>query len=154
VAATSTLSEALPDAARQPSEAAAQPKRDAPAQVAAGFSSADAAGGRARVAVRAPSGTVEATLLSFERLEARRPRTPAEWRSLREDWRGFVARDPLGPLADRALVHMIEAGRAAWRASQDAADEATFRVDAEAYLARDVAQQRDHVRQMLDSGVR
>ncbi len=99
------------------------------------------------------AGTSAATLLSFEsewqRLETRRPRTPAEWRRLREDWRGFVNRDPEGPLADPARLRMIEAGRAAWQASQDADDEATFREDAEAYLARDTAPQKDRVRQLL-----
>jgi hypothetical protein len=91
----------------------------------------------------------------WQRLEARRPRTPAEWRRLREDWRGFVARDPEGPLADPARLRMIEAGRAAWRESREAADEATFREDAEAYLARDAAPQKDRVRSLLiDSGVR
>ena len=44
---------------------------------------------------------------------------------------------------------MIEAGRAAWQASKDADDEATFREDAEAYLARDTAPQKDRVRQLL-----
>jgi hypothetical protein len=152
VAATETLSESL-DAVRQPPGAMAEPKRDATAEAAAGTTSRDAGSARGRVVRQAPSGTAAAKLLSFEsewqRLEARRPRTAAEWRRLREDWRGFVARDPEGPLADPARLRMIEAGRAVWRESQDAADEATFHLDAEAYLARDAAQQKDRVRQML-----
>ena len=145
--AAATLSEALPDAARQ-QPAAAQPQRDAPSEAADGLSSGRAHGRAAK-------------LLSFEseweRLEARRPRTPEEWRRLREDWRGLVARDPEGPYADQARLRVVEAGHSTWRTSQDAADEAIFREDAAAYLKREAAPEkgRERVRHLLiDPGVR
>jgi len=85
----------------------------------------------------------------WRRLDASRPRTPAEWRRLREEWRRFVARDPGSPQADEARVRMIEAGREAWRASSDPADEALFRKDAAGYLDRGDAAQSERVRALL-----
>jgi anti-sigma factor RsiW len=98
-------------------------------------------------------GSVSPTLVAAEadwrRLDAARPHTPAEWRRLREDWRRFVARDPAGPQADEARVRIVEAGREAWRASSEAADEAVFRKDAADYLERDDAAQKERVRELL-----
>jgi hypothetical protein len=85
----------------------------------------------------------------WRRLDAARPRTAAEWRRLREEWRRLVARDPGGPLADAARVRTIEAGGEAWRAGGEAADETVFRRDAAAYLARDDAAQKERVRRLV-----
>jgi hypothetical protein len=85
----------------------------------------------------------------WRRLDTARPRSPAEWRRLREDWRRFVVRDPAGPQADEARVRIVEAGREAWRASSDPADEAIFRRDAADYLERDDAAQKERVRALV-----
>jgi len=85
----------------------------------------------------------------WRRLDTARPRTPAEWRRLREDWRRFVARDPAGLQADEARVRIVEAGREAWRASSDPADEASFRKDAADYLDRHDALQKERVRELV-----
>ena len=95
------------------------------------------------------SPTLVAAEAEWRRLDAARPHTPAEWRRLREDWRRFVARDPAGPQADEARVRIVEAGREAWRASSDPADEASFRKDAADYLERDDAAQKERVRGLL-----
>jgi hypothetical protein len=147
---------AKPDAAaaaprQQEAEAKRALPRDAMSDLASG--EVDAMGARGRVVRPAPAGTAAAKLLASEaewqRLETTRPRTPEEWRRLREDWRRFVARDPEGTLADAARLRMIEAGRSAWRASSDPADEAAFREDAAAYLERESAPQKDRVRRLL-----
>jgi len=124
---------------------------------AAAESSRDAATDEGRL-LRGRFGPAEGTVASpklasaeaeWRRLDASRPRTPAEWRRLREEWRRFVARDPGSPQADEARVRMIEAGREAWRASSDPADEALFRKDAAGYLDRDDAAQSERVRALL-----
>jgi hypothetical protein len=85
----------------------------------------------------------------WRRLEAARPQTAAEWRRLREELRRFAAAEPDGPHADAARVRTIEAGYAAWRAGSDAADLAVFRSDAAAYLEREDALAKPHVRELL-----
>jgi anti-sigma factor RsiW len=95
-----------------------------------------------------------ATEVDWLRLAAARPRTPAEWRRLREEWREFVARDPGGARADEARVRTIEAGREAWRGGGDALDEAAFRADAAAYLERDDAAQKERVRRLVAEAAR
>jgi hypothetical protein len=154
-AALSAVPEKLdaPASATRQQEAVSEPKRATPRDAMSDLASGDAAGARARVVRPAPAGTAGAKLLASEaewqRLEATRPRSPEEWRRLREEWRRFVARDPEGTLADAARLRMIEAGRSAWRASSDPADEAAFREDAEAYLEREAAPQKDRVRRLL-----
>ncbi len=154
--AAASAAPAKPDAAaaaprQQEAEAKRAAPRDAMSDLASG--EVDAMGARGRVVRPAPAGTAAAKLLASEaewqRLETTRPRTPEEWRRLREDWRRFVARDPEGTLADAARLRMIEAGRGAWRASSDPADEAAFREDAAAYLEREAAPQKDRVRRLL-----
>ena len=100
--------------------------------------------GLARGRVAAPAAEAD-----WRRLDAARPRTPAEWRRLREDWRRFVTRDPRSPQADEARVRMIEAGREAWRAGSDPADQALFRKDATDYLDRGDAAQKERVESLL-----
>jgi hypothetical protein len=46
-------------------------------------------------------------------------------------------------------VRIVEAGREAWRASSDPADETFFRKDAADYLERDDAAQKERVRGLL-----
>jgi len=155
--AAASAAPAKPDAAvaeprQQEAVGAKRPApRDATSDLASG--EVDAMGARGRVVRPAPAGTAAAKLLASEaewqRLETTRPRTPEEWRRLREDWRRFVTRDPEGTLADAARLRMIEAGRSAWRASSDPADEAAFREDAAAYLEREAAPQKDRVRRLL-----
>jgi hypothetical protein len=87
----------------------------------------------------------------WQRLDAARPRTAAGLRALREGWRAFAARDPMGPRADAARVRAIEAALAAWRLSLDPGDEAQFRSDAAEYLARADAGQKERVRTLAES---
>ncbi len=128
---------------------AAESSRDELAPAAA--DEAGLAAGR----LRAPAaGAVAAPKLAkadsdWQRLDASRPRTPAEWRRLREAWRRFVASDPAGPQADEARVRTIEAGREAWRSGGDPADETRFLRDAADYLERDDARQKPRVKELL-----
>ena len=85
----------------------------------------------------------------WQRLKVARPKTAAEWRSLREELRRFAAKAPEGPYADAARVRTIEAGYAAWRAGGDSSDEAVFRRDAAAYLEREDARDKPRVRELL-----
>ena len=85
----------------------------------------------------------------WQRLDASRPRTPAEWRRLREEWRRFADRDPASPHADEARVRTIEAGHEAWRGGSDPTDEGLFRKDAADYLRRDDARQKQRVTRLL-----
>jgi hypothetical protein len=123
--------------------------RDAVAPVA----TEEAGLARGRVAGAAGEATAPPKLrdtgAEWRRLDAARPSTPAEWRRLREEWRRFVARDPGGPQADAARVRTIEAGREAWRAGSDAADEALFRQDAASYLERGDAAQKQRVKRLV-----
>ncbi len=85
----------------------------------------------------------------WRRLSAVRPRTPDEWRRLREEWRRFAEADPGGPHVDDARVRTIQAGYRAWRTGADPADEVVFRRDASAYLEREDAMQKQRVRELL-----
>jgi hypothetical protein len=116
---------------------------------AAGAARGEAQGRPARPGANAAAAKLVAVELEWERLDASRPRSAGEWRRLRDEWRLFVARDPAGPRADEARVRTIEAGLEAWRTGSDAADEAAFRGDAAAYLAREDAAQRERVRRLL-----
>jgi hypothetical protein len=86
----------------------------------------------------------------WHRLESARPATAAEWRELREAWRRFAARETEGAIAEAARLRLVETARAAYGASGDAADLAVFRADAQAYLARERAPQKDRVRRLLE----
>jgi hypothetical protein len=85
----------------------------------------------------------------WRRLQAVRPQGAAEWRRQREQLRRFADEAPAGPHADEARVRAIEAGYTAWRAGSDAADEAAFRRDAAAYLAREDARSKPRVEALL-----
>lgn len=154
---------ALPDAAL--AEAAAPARNQAQAEserqtdervrdetAPAAIESTGVAAGR----LRAPAaGAIAAPKLAkadseWQRLDATRPRTTAEWRRLREEWRAFVASAPAGPQADEARVRTIEAGREAWRSGGDPADESRFRRDAADYLERDDARQKQRVSRLLE----
>jgi len=87
--------------------------------------------------------------LVFERLEASRPRTAAEWRRLRDAWSAFTVAHSDDPRADEARVRAIEAGREAWLAGGAGDDEAAFHRDARAYLERDDARQKERVERLL-----
>lgn len=126
------------------SESAGSPARRAPAVASAPMTSSarqDEAAGGAVSAVEPESG--------FGRLEAARPRTAAQWRRLRDAWAGFAAAHPDDPRADEAQVRAIEAGREAWLAARTPDDEAAFHRDAQAYLNREDAVQRERVERLL-----
>ena len=143
------MAEAVASGARNQAKASGEAAHDAVAQptpdearLARGRLAGSAAG-----AMAAPKlATVEA---EWRRLDAARPRTPADWRRLREEWRLFVAREPAGPQADEARVRVIEAGREAWRTGGDPADEARFRQDAADYLEQEGALQKERVKGLL-----
>lgn len=73
------------------------------------------------------------------------------WRERREEWRSFVRDHPESPRLDEARVRVIETGIEAWRAGGDSADLSRAREDAEAYLARQDARQKERVRRVLES---
>jgi hypothetical protein len=86
---------------------------------------------------------------AFRRLESERPRTAAEWRRLRDQWKAVAAREADPVRADEARVQAVEAARQAWRAGGDEGDAAAFRREAEAYLLRDDARQKPRVEALL-----
>jgi hypothetical protein len=92
--------------------------------------------------------------VQWRRLQAEEPQTASAWRRLREGLRAFAATAPDGPHADEARVQMIEAGYHAWRAGSDPQDEAVFRRDAAAYLARADARQKARVERRLEDAAR
>lgn len=116
---------------------------------AAGATRAEAQERSAKPSVDATAARLVAAQSDWERLDATRPRSVGEWRRLRDEWRLFVARDPAGPHADEARVRTIEAGLEAWRTGSDPADQAAYRRDAAAYLAREDAAQTERVRRLL-----
>jgi hypothetical protein len=83
------------------------------------------------------------------RLGTRSPRSAAEARALREEWRRRAGLDPEGPAADAARLGLVEAGVEAYKLSGDAQDLEILRRDAEAYLARRDAPHADRVRELL-----
>ena len=145
--------EAVAPEARNQAKASGDRRAESSRDAVAPMASDEARLARGR-AGGAAAGTVASPKLvageaEWQRLDAARPRTPAEWRRLREDWRRFVARDPAHPQADEARVRVIEAGREAWRSGLDPADEALFRNDAASYLERDDAVQKERVAGLL-----
>ncbi len=149
------MAEAVASAARNQAKASGDRKVDeGPRDAVAPAASDESLPGRTRAA--GPAGALAtpklvSTEAEWRRLDAARPRTPAEWRRLREEWRRFAARDPGIPQADEARVRVIEAGREAWRGGGAAADEVLFRKDAALYLERDDAGQKERVRDLLRS---
>jgi anti-sigma factor RsiW len=111
---------------------------------------------RDRAARRAPAGfEAPATRLprseeDYAKLAARRPKDAAEARALRESWRAWANAHPEGAPGDEARVRALEAGAEAWRLGRDPRDLARLRQDAEAYLQRPDALQKDRVRALLE----
>ena len=68
---------------------------------------------------------------------------------MREAWRDFARLHAGSALADEALVRAAEAAAGAYRASGDARDERALRRDADEYLARRDALQRERVQRLL-----
>ena len=134
--------EAVATEARSPLQASGEREIGERPGIAGRAATDETAPARGRVA--APAAEAD-----WRRLDAARPRTPAEWRRLREDWRRFVTRDPRSPQVDEARVRMIEAGREAWRAGSDPADEALFHRDAADYLDQGDAAQKERVQRLL-----
>ncbi len=75
--------------------------------------------------------------------------TPEELRALRDDWRGFAARNPTGARGDEARLQVIELGYRAFRASDDARDGEVFMRDARTYLERGDGLHDERVRALL-----
>ncbi len=145
--------EAVASEARSPLQASGEREQAERPGIAGRAATDETAPARGRVAAPTAGALAAPKLVAadaeWRRLDAARPRTPAEWRRLREDWRRFVTRDPRSPQADEARVRMIEAGREAWRAGSDPADEALFRKDAADYLDRGDAAQKERVQRLL-----
>lgn len=95
---------------------------------------------------------VDSADAAFQELDHVRPGDIASWRVLRERWQAFAAAHPASALADEARVRAIAAGLELVRLGAGAEDEARFRGDAEAYLAREDAPQKPRVRSLLEEG--
>jgi hypothetical protein len=146
-------------AANTPAEPAAAPPAAPPADA---FEAAVQRGGSAG-AVQMRSATAQRDAAARERrvasaprldddfdaLARLRPSSVAGWRAQRERWRAFAAAHPDSPRADEARVRAILAGLELVRLGGGAQDEAIFRADASAYLARDDAAQKARVEALL-----
>jgi putative zinc finger protein len=101
-------------------------------------------------AAQAPKRALQkvAPSAAFRALLARQATTIAEARGLREAWRAFAQGAAEGE-ADEARVRVIEAGQDAYRLSGEKADRDQLRRDADAYLKRADARQRERVRALL-----
>jgi Putative zinc-finger len=129
-----------------------KPESDADDGPAAEAKKATAAPRAASTRLRnAEAGRSEAPAprLRFRALLAQVPGTTEEVRRLREQWRAFVAQEPPTAQADEGRVRIVEMGAQAWRLSNDPADLAMAKQDAEAYLRREDAAQGDRVRTLL-----
>jgi hypothetical protein len=93
-----------------------------------------------------PGGVVGGAIGGVDRAPAR---TLEEWRRRRDEWNAVAAGAPAGPRADEARVRAVEAGWEAWRLSGSDDDEAAFRRNARAYLAREDALQKPRVERLL-----
>jgi hypothetical protein len=85
----------------------------------------------------------------YAQLASRRPTTAVQARALRESWRAWAIAHPAGARGDEARVRALEAGAEAWRLGRDPRDLAQLRAEAEAYLQRADALQKDRVRALL-----
>ena len=131
------------------SVAAPEGARGAPARRSAAVAAAPMASTGTRDETAAGALSVPEPERAFGRLEAWHPTTAAQWRRLRDAWRGFVAAHPDGPRVDEARVRAIEAAREAWLAGGDDDDEAAFQREARAYLEREDAVQKERVERLL-----
>ena len=139
--------------------AAVAPQRDASRQEGRAAVSIEAADAMTAQEVRlAPATAAEAgggvraadVESAFRQLDHLRPVDVASWRRLRERWRAFAAAHPAAPQADEARVRVIASGLELVRLGAGAEDAATFRRDAESYLAREDAPQKPRIRSMLE----
>jgi hypothetical protein len=87
--------------------------------------------------------------VEFESLTARPSQTAAELRALRAAWRGFLTRHPEDPRGDEARVRVVVASTELWARTGDARDRAEARHEAEAYLRRPDAAQKERVSALL-----
>jgi hypothetical protein len=85
----------------------------------------------------------------FAALRGRTAETAEEARRLREAWRRLIAVETDPVRADEARVRVVELGALAYRLARDREDGALARADAEAYLSREDAPQKDRVRELL-----
>jgi hypothetical protein len=105
--------------------------------------------GRKRREGTASGGQAE-KVQAFGLLTRSDPQSAEAWRERREAWRLFIRDHPGSPRLDEARVRVIEAGIEAWRAAGEGEDLARAREDAEAYLARADARQKERVRRVLE----
>jgi len=148
--ASAVREEAFADAVAPPESAGGPPPatRTAAVPAAASLESVAPAPEQARTPM-GKAGIVDEAGRAFRRLDAVRPASAEEWRRLREEWLAFAAAHSGDRRADEARVRAIEAGREAWRASGDEADEQAFRRDAAAYLAAAESLQKPRVEQLV-----
>ena len=125
-------------AAREPT---AKPAPAGFAEEATVVADKNTAGLRAATAPAAPPPPVDSL--------SRRPATASEARSLREEARRFAEANPGDARADLARVRVIELSIEAWRTEGRIEDRDRARADADAYLAREDARQKDRVRELL-----
>jgi hypothetical protein len=102
----------------------------------------------AREGVPAASAAEGEADRAFAGLSAARPSSIDGWRDQREAWRRFLKDHSTGLYTEAAWVAMIQAGFEA-RASGQSEDAAIFVADAEAYLSRADAGQKERVRALL-----
>ncbi|HEY5907492.1 MAG TPA: anti-sigma factor [Vicinamibacteria bacterium] len=91
----------------------------------------------------------EAARVEFESLAARPSQTAAELRALRAAWRAFLTRHPEDPRGDEARVRVVVASTELWARTGAADDRAEARREAEAYLRRPDAAQKERVSALL-----
>jgi len=121
----------------------------ATAPAAGGLAAASPKGAREERRAKRADKSLAASTSSYASLLSRTTATAAEARALREEWRAFAESHPTGTEGDEARVRVVELGISAWRLSNDPADKALVRQDAEAYLRRDDAAQGQRVRTLL-----
>jgi Putative zinc-finger len=123
----------------------------ATAEEAKKVGSATNSAGAARRDADAGRSERRAPKLRFRSLEAAVPGSAEEARSLREQWRAFVAQGPPAAQADEGRVRVVQMGVQAWRLSNDPTDLILVRRDGEDYLRRADAAQGDRVRALLST---
>jgi hypothetical protein len=150
--------EAAPEAKRQAPE---DTRRRAPSPASAALPSAarpasPSESGLAKPAPGldlAPAGVPDPTEAEYATLLRREAeghgRVSADLRSLRRDWRSFLARNPHGPRGDDARVRVVALGVEIARASGEARDAEEALRDGRAYLERADAAQKERVHSLL-----
>ena len=108
------------------------------------------AAGRVQQGDAPPPAEADGEVALYRSLAARPASTASAARSLRERWRHFLRFYPQSALADQARVRIVEASLAAWRLGGDPADREAAQRDADAYLLRADALQKERVRALLN----